>query len=39
VDRLVIEWPSGRTEEYKKLAAGRSYECVEGKNIKPLDGF
>jgi hypothetical protein len=39
VDRVVIEWPSGRTEEYTKLAAGRSYECVEGKNIKALDGF
>jgi hypothetical protein len=32
-DRLVIEWPSGRTEEYKNLAAGSSYECVESKGI------
>src|SRR5271157_22387 len=39
VDRLVIEWPSGRTEEYKNLAAGRSYECVEGKGITLLAGF
>ena len=23
IDRLVIQWPSGRTEEYKNLAAGR----------------
>ena len=39
VDRLVIEWPSGRTEEYKDLAAGRSYECVEAKGITTLPSF
>jgi hypothetical protein len=39
VDRAVIYWPSGRTEEFKKLSAGRSYECVEGKGITPKDGF
>jgi hypothetical protein len=39
VDRLVIEWPSGRTEEYKNLAAGRAYECVEGKGITAQPGF
>jgi hypothetical protein len=32
-ERLVIEWPSGRTEEYKNLAAGRAYECIEAKGI------
>ncbi|MBZ5614404.1 MAG: CRTAC1 family protein [Acidobacteriia bacterium] len=39
IDRLVIEWPSGRTEEYKSLAAGRAYECVEGKGITAQPGF
>jgi len=39
VERVVIQWPSGRTEEYKALAAGRTYECLEGKGITPLDGF
>jgi enediyne biosynthesis protein E4 len=38
-DRLVIQWPSGRTEEYKDLAAGRSYECVESKGITAQPGF
>jgi hypothetical protein len=38
-DQLQIEWPSGRSEEYKNLAAGRAYECVEGKGITALDGF
>ncbi len=33
-ERLVIQWPSGRTEEYKGLKAGRSYECVEGKGLR-----
>jgi len=39
VDRLLIEWPSGRTEEYKSLAAGRCYVCTEGKGIAPQDGY
>jgi hypothetical protein len=39
IDRLVIDWPSGRTEEYKTLAAGRCYECVEGKGIVPQNGY
>ena len=29
-DRMVVEWPSGRTDEFKGLGAGR-YELVEGK--------
>src|SRR5208282_168333 len=33
VERAVITWPSGRTEEFKNLAAGRCYECTEGKGI------
>jgi hypothetical protein len=39
VDRAVIYWPSGRTEEFKNRAAGRAYECVEGKGVTPKDGF
>jgi hypothetical protein len=39
IDRLVIDWPSGRTEEYKNLAAGRCYECAEGKGVFPQDGY
>ncbi len=35
VARVVIAWPSGRTEEFKDVASGRSYECVEGKGITP----
>jgi hypothetical protein len=39
INRVVIDWPSGRTEEYKNLAAGRCYECTEGKGIVPQDGY
>ena len=33
VDRVVITWPSGRTEEFKNVATGKAYDCVEGKGI------
>lgn len=39
VERVVIDWPSGRTEEFSNLAAGRTYQCVESKAVSPLDGF
>ncbi len=39
IERVVIDWPSGRTEEYKNLAAGRCYECTEGKGIVPQNGY
>jgi hypothetical protein len=39
IDRLVIDWPSGGTEEYKNLNAGHAYDCVEGKGITALPGF
>jgi hypothetical protein len=39
IDRVVIQWPSGRSEEYKNLAAGKGYHCLEGKGITGLGGF
>ncbi len=39
IDRVVIDWPSGRTEEYKGLTAGHSYLCVEAKGITAQSGF
>jgi enediyne biosynthesis protein E4 len=39
VESAIIRWPSGRTEEFKNLMAGRGYECVEGKGIKEQDRF
>jgi enediyne biosynthesis protein E4 len=34
VDRMVIAWPSGKVEEFKNVASGRAYECVEGTGLK-----
>jgi enediyne biosynthesis protein E4 len=39
IERVVIDWPSGQTEEYKNLRAGQSYECTEGKGITPQNRF
>ena len=39
IDRATIEWPTGRTEEFEDLAAGRAYECTETKGITPGSGF
>jgi enediyne biosynthesis protein E4 len=33
VDRVVIAWPGGSTEELKNLASGKAYVVVEGKGI------
>jgi enediyne biosynthesis protein E4 len=39
IERAVIQWPNGRTEEYKKLKAGKMYKCVESEGITPGVGF
>jgi len=39
IERAVIEWPSGRTEEYKQLPTGRTYNCIEAKGIMPREAF
>jgi enediyne biosynthesis protein E4 len=39
IDRVVIDWPNGRTEGYKNLACGKTYECLETKGIQALSGF
>jgi hypothetical protein len=37
VERVVIAWPSGKLEEFKGVAAGRAYQCIEGGGLKPQD--
>jgi hypothetical protein len=39
VERLVVDWPSGRTEEFKDLAAGKTYQVTETQGIKADSGF
>jgi hypothetical protein len=38
VGRVVIDWPSGETEEFKNVAAGKTYQVTEKLGIKPQDG-
>jgi hypothetical protein len=38
-DRILISWPGGRLEEFRGLAAGKTYECIESKGIKADTGF
>jgi enediyne biosynthesis protein E4 len=33
IERLVIDWPSGKTEEYPKLKSGKTYQLTESKGI------
>ena len=39
VDRMTVEWPSGRTEEFKNLKAGKAYDCLEAKGLTALAGY
>jgi hypothetical protein len=33
VDRVTFDWPSGRTEEFKSVAAGKHFQCIEGTGL------
>jgi hypothetical protein len=33
IERVVIDWPSGRSEEYKQPGAGKTFQVIEGKGI------
>jgi hypothetical protein len=39
IDRLTIDWPSGKSEEYTSLATNHSYDCTESQGIKPSASF
>jgi hypothetical protein len=34
VDRVVVAWPTGKVEEFKNVATGRSYDWTEGSGLK-----
>jgi hypothetical protein len=36
IERAVIDWPSGKTEEFKNLATGKAYKCLEDKGITEI---
>ena len=33
IERVTVDWPSGRSEEYKDLATGKTYEIIESKGV------
>ena len=33
LDRVVVSWPNGRTEEFTNVATGKAYDCIEGKGM------
>jgi hypothetical protein len=33
IARVVLDWPSGRSEEHKKIKAGKTFQVTEGKGI------
>ena len=35
IERVVIDWPSGKSEEFKSVAAGQAYDITESQGIKP----
>ncbi len=39
IERAVVAWPNGRTDEFKNLATGRAYDCLEGQAPRPRSGF
>jgi len=39
IERAQIEWPSGEKEEFKNLATGRAYQCIESKGLTPSTGL
>jgi len=38
-DRLVVEWPSGATDEVKNVAAGELYTITEGAGVTAREKF
>jgi len=39
IEQAVIDWPNGATEEFKDLAAGKTYQITENKGLKAELGF
>jgi enediyne biosynthesis protein E4 len=37
VERVEMAWPNGRTDEFKNVTTGRAYECVEGRDLTPVE--
>jgi enediyne biosynthesis protein E4 len=38
VDEVTVQWPSGKSESFKNLGSGKSYQLIEDKGVKALEG-
>ena len=36
IEKITIDWPSGRTEDYPKLKSGKSYQLTESNGVTEL---
>jgi enediyne biosynthesis protein E4 len=36
IEKIIVDWPSGATQEFPKLKSGKSYQITENKGIIPL---
>ena len=39
VERVVVDWPNGGTQEFKNLVAGKAYQLTESKDLTEIYGF
>ena len=39
IERVVVDWPSGATQEFKNLASGKAYQLNENKQLIEISGF
>ena len=39
VDRITVEWPSGATQEFTKIATQSAYQITENKGLSDVHGF
>ncbi|MBS1839386.1 MAG: CRTAC1 family protein [Acidobacteria bacterium] len=39
IERVVVDWPSGATQEFKNLASGKGYQLTENKDVVAMQGF
>ncbi len=39
VEGVVVDWPSGGTQEFKNLATGKAYQVTESKDLTEIYGF
>ena len=36
IEKIVVDWPSGATQEFAKLKSGKFYQITENKGITPV---